>query len=332
MSFGGILATALAGGAGVIGKQAGDDIADQRKSEMMRQEADIREQAEKRLIEFRSNAERIANKNKLIDTRDFNASDETIAATGKVAAAASDNAIRAKVAEATNPELRTAMDERAEAELQREIRKIKETAKPEAEKAAAIAEARARMEAKYRKADPTVQSKIADLEKALGRPLTEPEKLGAMGLAKERDKDTGYETVEEKEYDANGQEIRKRTRKEPLKPGQGGAAAKPTEQQAHAEAEAAIKSGAPRDAVNARLAQAGFKPLGGSSDKPGMAPGAERAARPKPAPEYRLASDGSGRMVDVTTGRTLTAEQSAILQKMQRGEPTTPRERAMLAD
>ena len=88
MSFGGILATALAGGAGVIGKQAGDDIADQRKSEMMRQEADIREQAEKRLIEFRSNADRIANKNRLVDTRDFNASDETIAATGKVARAA----------------------------------------------------------------------------------------------------------------------------------------------------------------------------------------------------------------------------------------------------
>ena len=88
MSFGGILATALAGGAGVIGKQAGDDIADQRKAEMMRQEADIREQAEKRLIEFRANADRIANKNKLADTRDFNASDETIAATGKVARAA----------------------------------------------------------------------------------------------------------------------------------------------------------------------------------------------------------------------------------------------------
>ena len=50
----------------------------------------------------------------------------------------------------------------------------------------------------------------------------------------------------------------------------------------------------------------------------------------KPPPDYRPASDGSGRMVDVTTGRTLTAEQSAVLAKIERGEPTTPGERALL--
>ena len=66
-----------------------------------------------------------------------------------------------------------AKDAQAEAELQRDIRRINATSKPEAEKAAAIAEARARMEAKYRKADPTVQSKMADMEKVLaaGNPL-----------------------------------------------------------------------------------------------------------------------------------------------------------------
>jgi hypothetical protein len=48
------------------------------------------------------------------------------------------------------------------------------------------------------------------------------------------------------------------------------------------------------------------------------------------ATRYKLMSDGSGRMVDTATGRTMTPEQSAILEKMQRGEPTTPRERAML--
>ena len=52
MSFGGILATALAGGAGVIGKQAGDDIADQRKAELLKQQADIEEQMRMRLAEF----------------------------------------------------------------------------------------------------------------------------------------------------------------------------------------------------------------------------------------------------------------------------------------
>ena len=35
-------------------------------------------------------------------------------------------------------------------------------------------------------------------------------------------------------------------------------------------------------------------------------------------------------MVDVTTGRTLTPEQSAVLAKIERGEPTTPGERALL--
>lgn len=280
MSFGGILAKALAGGAGVIGKQAGDDIADQRKAELLKQQADIEFQTQQRVAEMRQRLDR----DQTLWKTQGEGGTATLDFSRRDIEQRNDLAIKGKVAEATNPELAAAKDAQAEAELQREIRKINATAKPEAEKAAAIAEARARAEAKYRKADPTVQSKMADMEKALGRPLTEQEKLGAMGLSKERDKDTGYETVEEKEYDANGQEIRKRTRKEPLKPGQGGAAAKPTEQQAHAEAEAAIKSGAPRDAVNARLAQAGFKPLGGSSDKPGMAPGAERAARTRKDP------------------------------------------------
>jgi len=324
MSFGGILATALAGGAGVIGKQAGDDLEAQRRAEMMRQQADIAEQTEMRLMELRKR----------------NARDQTLwETTGEGGAAkldlarrtgeqATDIAIKGKVAESTNPELRAAKAQEAEAELQRDIRRIQATAKPEAEKAAAIAEARERIQAKYRVGTPSLQQKIAELEKARGRPLSDAEKDQVLGLGGKGA--AGEETVKTTKYDANGMPIEERTVKGPRGAEQSGA--KPTEQQAHAEAEAAIKSGAPRDAVNARLAQAGFKPLGGSSDKPGMAPGAERAARTKPAPDYRLASDGSGRMVDVTTGRTLTPEQSAILQKMQRGEPTTPRERAILAD
>ena len=275
MSFGGILAQALAGGAGAIRDQATGDIDAQRRADLMRQQADIEEQMRMRLSEF---SEKQRRSGVLWETSGEGGAAKLDLAR-RTGEQANDLAIKGKVAEATNPELRTALDEKAEADLQREIRKIKETAKPEAEKAAAIAEARARAEAKYRKADPTVQDKVAQMEKALGRPLTEQEKLGAMGLAKELNKETGYETVEEKEYDANGQEIRKRTRKEPLKPGQGGGT-KPTEQQAHAEAEAAIKSGAPRDAVNARLKQAGFNPLGGDAGaKPAAA---EKPARSKP--------------------------------------------------
>ena len=64
--------------------------------------------------------------------------------------------------------------------------------------------------------------------------------------------------------------------------------------------------------------------------KAAAAPQGAPARAPAAPPDYRPASDGSGRMVDVATGRTLTAEQSAVLAKMQRGEPTTPRERALL--
>lgn len=88
MSFGGILATALAGGAGVVSKQAGDDIEQGRKTDLMRQQAAIEEQTQTRLAELRARLSRQSNKDTLADTLAFNSSDETIAATGKVAKAA----------------------------------------------------------------------------------------------------------------------------------------------------------------------------------------------------------------------------------------------------
>ncbi len=51
MSWGGLLAGALGGAANVIGKQAGDDIEQSRKAELMRQQADIEEQMRMRLAE-----------------------------------------------------------------------------------------------------------------------------------------------------------------------------------------------------------------------------------------------------------------------------------------
>jgi hypothetical protein len=218
MSFGGILATALAGGAGAIKDQATGDIEQKRRLDIAAETAKIQEQMQMRLSEFSEKQRRAG---VLYDTTGEGGTARLDLArrTGEQANALT---LQGKVDEAKNPELRTALDERAEAELQREIRKIQATAKPEAEKAAAIAEARAKMEAKYRKADPTVQSKVLELEKALGRKLTEQELLQATGLAKTLDNNTGYETVEDKEYDANGQEIRKTTRRVPIKAGQGG--------------------------------------------------------------------------------------------------------------
>jgi hypothetical protein len=226
MGVGGILAQALAGATGVIGRQAGDDIEAQRKADMLRQQADIAEQTEKRLLEMR---QRMGRDQTMWETTGEGGAAKLDLAR-RTGEQANDIAIKGEVSKATSPELRAAKAQEAEDDLQRDIRRIQATAKPEAEKAAAISEARARAETRFRKADPTVAGKMADMEKALGRPLTEQERLAALGLApKGRDPDTGYETVEQKEYDANGQEVRKTTRKEPIRPGQGGGKADPVD-------------------------------------------------------------------------------------------------------
>ena len=214
----GLLATALAGGAGVIGKQAGDDIEQGRKADLMRQQADIEEQMRMRLAERQ---EQMRREGVLWGTTGEGGA-ASLDLARRSGEQANDLSIKGKVAEATNPELAAAKDTQAEAELQRDIKRINATSKPEAEKAAAIAEARARAEAKYRKADPTVQSKVRELETALGRKLTEPELMKALGMTAGRDPDTGYETVVEKQFDGQGNETGSVTRKVPIKGGQGG--------------------------------------------------------------------------------------------------------------
>lgn len=113
MSLGGLLSTALAGGAGVIGKQAGDDIEQGRKADLMKQQADIEEQMRMRLAEFNAGVERTSAKNKMLDTRDFNASDDTIAAADKVALAAGKTARGVKLAELTDTGLNEAGRDKA---------------------------------------------------------------------------------------------------------------------------------------------------------------------------------------------------------------------------
>lgn len=293
MSFGGILATALAGGASVIGKQAGDDIEAQRKADLMRQQADIEFQTQQRIAEMR---QRFGRDQTLWETTGEGGAAKLDLArrTGEQANAI---ALQGKVDEAKNPELTKALDERAEAELQREIRKIKETAKPEAEKAAAIAEARARAEAKYRKADPTIAGKMADMEKALGRPLTEQERLAALGLApKERNPELDTVTIEEISGDPMGQHT-KTTRKEVRKPGQGGA--KP-----EADDPYAVPKGA---AKGASAPAAGSKPQG-----KGM---------------LQSLTDAVGGAVD--SGSQLGYTIEAVRAKVRAGQPLTAQEQAI---
>ena len=183
MSFGGILAQALAGGTAAIGKQAGDDLEAQRRAEMMRQQADIAEQTEKRLMEMR---QRMGRDQTLWETTGEGGAAKLDLArrTGEQANSLS---LQGKVAEATNPELAAAKDTQAEAELQREIRRIRATAKPEAERAAAIAEARAKMEAKYRapkEPKQTMADKVTEVESVIGRKLTQQEREQMAGVGK----------------------------------------------------------------------------------------------------------------------------------------------------
>lgn len=210
MSGFGMLATALAGGAGVIGKQAGDDIEAGRKADLMRQEADIREQAEKRLIEFRANSARTADKNKLVDAREFSSSDETLAASSKVAAAAgkvarsetllakTDIALRdadkanadADAAAATERQIQAldakAKDPRVDAAQRKEAdlaaQRLREEVKIRGDGAIRVATATAAAQGKVGKQ--SLSDLIAEKEKAIGRSLSQQEKEAVAGLGK----------------------------------------------------------------------------------------------------------------------------------------------------
>jgi hypothetical protein len=137
------------------------------------------------------------------------------------------------------------------------------------------------------------------------------------GQVKERDPELDTQTVTEEKINPDGTTT-KTVRKEVRKPGNGTAAAPGAPAVGTEVSGFVFKGGDPNDKKN-WTPKAGATPAGG-----GMLQSV------KPEPDYRPASDGSGRMVDVTTGRTLTPEQSAVLAKIERGEPTTPGERALL--
>lgn len=376
MSFGGILAQALAGGTAAIGKQAGDDIEGQRKADLMRQEADIREQAEKRLIEFRSNADRIANKNKLTDTRDFTSSDETLAANAKIARATSETNRSILKETLADEGLNEAQREKARKDALAAGKTAAEVAKDQAADPAylksisvlklADPEVRARIAASAASANASAQqvkesaerlkqlqavgevaTKVRGLQDTLSK-TTDPAQRQAV---EQQITDLGFNGKDIKSFlstaeramtngdtamkvllDPSADEATKEAARRQLEqanqfatkaaglagikldaPKASGAPPVGTEVNGYV-----FKGGDPNDKKN-WTPKAGAKPAGG-----GMLQSV------KPEPDYRPASDGSGRMVDVTTGRTLTPEQSAVLAKIERGEPTTPGERALL--
>lgn len=151
----------------------------------------------------------------------------------------------------------TKADDDAKDATRRKGDEMKTLAPVEAERSGLIAEANARAQAKYR--EPRVGSKadlaekVSAIEKALGRPLTEAEKLTALGLAKgaPRDPELDYETVKTRDADTGEERTIKRIRR----PGQmGDAPAEDTLKAAMDKAraaKAAPKPGAPAAAGGA---------------------------------------------------------------------------------
>lgn len=96
-------------------------------------------------------------------------------------------ALEGERARATDKPLQDALTkaetDRRQAVVNIDTQAMKDRLPLEVQKAVQIAEAQGRTAAKYRERPQTVVDKVADIEKALGRPLTEQERLGALGLA-----------------------------------------------------------------------------------------------------------------------------------------------------
>lgn len=84
-----------------------------------------------------------------------------------------------------------------------------------------VAEAAARAQAKYREPKETVGSKLREIEAAIGRPLTETEKLSATGMLK-RDPELDTQTVVEEVTEPATGKVTTTTRREVRRPGAAG--------------------------------------------------------------------------------------------------------------
>jgi hypothetical protein len=323
MSFGGILATALAGGAGVIGKQAGDDIEAGRRADLMKQQADIEEQMRMRLAEF---SEKQRRSGVLYDTTGEGGAAKREYRKGELA-----DASDAAISQARNMIPVAVEQATAVAGAQRDA-VTKSGSDPAYIKALrAISAANAapdRTDYKGRELDNAIKQMQVDnaaradgLRKEFGKATPERQQQikDELSILTGKDADK-FVPVPLKDADGaiSGYQVFDTKSGKFVDAGAGkggGAPAVGTEVGGYV-----FNGGDPNDKKN-WTAKAAGKQAGR---------GMLSSVTPAPEPDYRLASDGSGRMVDVTTGRTLTPEQSAVLQKIELGEPTTPGERALL--
>lgn len=188
-------------------------------------------------------------------------------------------------------------DQEAADGTRRDVEAIKAKTPAEVERASLIARAQQRAQAAG--ASQAVLDKVAQMEKVLGRKLTEEERLLAVGLASKPKSDADLVEVEEEIDDGSGKTVKRKWKEGKPKP--------PTEEQAHAEAAAAIGAGAPRDAVNAELRKMGFKELP-PAEKTGARPRIKEDP-PTPADELRAASTSAlQRLVDMNDPRAAAAK------------------------
>lgn len=366
MSGLGILASALGGGAAAIGEQAKGDIAQQREMDMAKQKADIEEQMRMRLAEFSENLRQKGvladNTGPLADAKLGYAKREGEQRTQQ----AIDQArgmipVTQEAAKATAQTQDEIVKARAgDKDYLNSVATIK-LADPEVKAhlaqmaaAAGASAAQTRMlgeQLKQLQAVGSVAEQVRGLQQKLSSAKTEDERstiqqqitdLGFNG------KDTkGFLTIAERAM--NNGDAALKVLNDPTASPEAKASALTQLNRANefadkAAAQAGLKlgnqaaaSGGP--AIGSEVNGYVFKG-GNPNDKKnwepkkggGMIPATAQAVSTNKAPDYQPMSDGSGRMVDTTTGRTLTAEQSAVLVKIQRGEPTTPRERALLND
>lgn len=146
------------------------------------------------------------------------------------------------------------------------------------------------------------------------------------GAAKDPELDTQTEEVTRNNPDGSTSKV---TSKTVRKPGSIGADAYPEPpSEAVSRLRGDPKSAEHFDAIFGKGAAAKVLASGGAKDSSNGKGQRSDSAAPAKEPNYKLSSDG--RVIDLNTGRTLTPEQKEIWDRIQSGEPTSPRDREIL--
>lgn len=271
MNWGGIVAGGVANGAGQVVDIAAKGLDTDRRLDAARVLADIEEQKQMRLAEF---GQRMAR-----DQQTYNTSgqggQELLAFEATRGRQGNAVALEGRRADATDADITAGLAGRAgavaqatgEVQTAQDIKRATAMLPLEIKKAYAVADAAAKAHYAHEKAPGAeLAAKVKIVQDTIGRELTEQEKLGIFGLAKGAN-ESDKETVKETTFGKDGSVV-ERTRTETRRAGGAGGQGRETETEAHAAAADAIKRGAPMDAVNKRLTDAGYAPLPAADKAP----------------------------------------------------------------